>query len=58
MLAIEKSNGEVEIFTLNTDDDGLVRLANESVLITYGDKNRQKITISNDDNTIEVFKTL
>lgn len=54
MLAIKKANGEIEIFKIDTDDDGLPRLADKSILITYGDKNNKKVTISNDDNSVEV----
>ncbi|MEQ3694278.1 MAG: hypothetical protein ABNH16_09415 [Thalassolituus sp.] len=54
MLAVRKSSGEVEIFKIDTDDDGLPRLADSSILITYGDKNSKKVTISNDDNSVEV----
>ena len=54
MLAVRKANGEVEIFKIDTDDDGLPRLADKSILVTYGDKNSKKVTISNDDNSVEV----
>ena len=54
MLAVRKKSGEVEIFKFDTDSDGLPRLADKSILITYGDKDSKKITISNDDNTVEV----
>ncbi len=54
MLAVKKPSGEVEIFKFYTDDDGLPRLADNSIIITYSDKNSKKITISNDDNSVEV----
>ena len=54
MLAVKKKNGEVELFKFDTDADGLPRLADKSILITFGDKNSKKITISNDDNSVEV----
>ena len=54
MLAIKKANGEIEIFKIDSDDDGLPRLADKSILITYGDKKNKKVTISNDDNSVEV----
>ena len=54
MLAVRKKNGEVEIFKFDSDSNGLLRFANNSILITYGDQNNKKITISNEDNSVEV----
>ncbi|WP_305406689.1 hypothetical protein [Photobacterium leiognathi] len=54
MLAVKKSNGEVEIFKIDTDEDGLPRVADKSILIAFGDRKKKKVTISNDDNSVEV----
>ncbi|MED5524640.1 MAG: hypothetical protein VX447_07810 [Pseudomonadota bacterium] len=54
MLAVKKASGEVEIFKIDIDNDGLPRLSDKSMLITYGNKKSKKVTISNDDNSVEV----
>lgn len=37
-VAVKKESGEVEIFQYYLDEDGLPRLSEGTVLVTYGDR--------------------
>jgi hypothetical protein len=52
-LAILKSTGEVEIFTVENDaDTGLPRIGNCSMLVTFGSS--RKVSMQSSDSDIEV----
>lgn len=53
-LVIKKKSGEVEIFTLTTDEEDLPRIDEKSIFITFGDSKSRKIVIKNPKNNIEL----
>lgn len=53
-IAILKKSGEVEIFTVEIDDDGLPRIAKPSYLVTYG-KGSISATIDGTDIEVTTF---
>jgi len=46
-LVVKKNTGEVEIYTILIEDKGLPRIAEKSVLITYGSS--RKISLKTED---------
>ena len=50
-IAVKRKSGEVEILKFFIDDDGLPRLDDNSVLITYG---KGSVTAKSDTSSVEV----
>ncbi len=50
-IAVKKPNGDVEIFSFYTDENGLTRLSNDTILVTQGHKSvSKKIEVKELDN--------
>lgn len=65
-ISIKRQNGEVEIYSLNLDDDGLPRLEQDTILITFGNgevliknknkrKNKKTKNTSEPDDDVEIM---
>lgn len=50
-IAVKRKNGDVEILKYYVDNDGLPRLEDNSVLITYG---KGSITAKSDNSSVEI----
>jgi len=50
-IVVKKKSGEIKIFTIQIDDEGLPRINEKSVLITFGSSKKVSTKI---DNGIEV----
>lgn len=50
-VSILRANGDVEIFTIDKDENTLPRVSKETILITYG---KGTITLKNDKKDIEI----
>ena len=50
-VSILKKSGEVEIYTIIEDEDGLPRLDDKHLVIAYGDKT---VTVEDEDSTVRV----
>ena len=50
-IAVNKTNGEVEIFTFEYDEDNLPRLSKDTVMITYG---KGAISMKKDGGSLKV----
>lgn len=49
-IAVKKKSGEVEIYQFYLDEQGLPRLADNTILVTQG-----KGSVTADDSEVEVF---
>ena len=50
-IAVKKKSGDVEVFQFYSDEDGLPRLSNNSILITQGNGS---ISAKVDDSSVEI----
>lgn len=50
-IAIQRKNGDVEVFRYCIDENGLPRLSENTMLITQG---RGSVTVKSNDSSIEV----
>lgn len=50
-IAVKRKNGDVEILQYYVDNDGLPRLDDNSVLITYG---KGSVTAKSDNSSVEI----
>ena len=50
-IAVKKKNGDVEIFHYDLEEDGMPRIANNSILITQGDG---IVRTKSEDSSLEV----
>ncbi len=54
-IAVKKKSGELEVFTLIIDHDSqLPRIADKSILITFGKKHVKKATIKDENTNFEI----
>lgn len=51
-IAVKKKSGEVEIYQFYLDEQGLPRLAENTILVTQG---KGSVTVKGDDSEVEVF---
>lgn len=51
-IAVKKKSGEVEIYQFYLDEQGLPRLADNTILVTQG---KGSVTVTADDSEVEVF---
>ncbi|MCD5361249.1 hypothetical protein [Chromobacterium aquaticum] len=53
-LAVKKSNGELEIFSLSFDENNIPRVHERSVLVTFKSGSAKKVSVVDDDGDFEI----